>query len=132
MGELELDATLTSRDYVNTKLRQVLDEATDKWGIKVNRVELKNINPPHDIQQAMEKQMRAERENEKRSCGLKARRQQLFLRPRGRNRRSSSRQKPSGKPRLRRPKESSRLPYCGPRVKLRLFSMCRRRLPTAW
>ncbi|MGI6514731.1 MAG: SPFH/Band 7/PHB domain protein [Syntrophomonadaceae bacterium] len=70
VGELELDATLTSRDYVNTKLRQVLDEATDKWGIKVNRVELKNINPPHDIQQAMEKQMRAERE--KREAILRA------------------------------------------------------------
>jgi len=70
VGELELDATLTSRDYVNTKLRQVLDEATDKWGIKVNRVELKNINPPQDIQQAMEKQMRAERE--KREAILRA------------------------------------------------------------
>lgn len=70
VGELELDATLTSRDYVNSKLRQVLDEATDKWGIKVNRVELKNINPPHDIQQAMEKQMRAERE--KREAILRA------------------------------------------------------------
>jgi len=62
VGDLELDQTLTSRDTVNTKLRTVLDEATDKWGIKVNRVELKNILPPQDIQQAMEKQMRAERE----------------------------------------------------------------------
>ncbi len=70
VGDLELDSTLTSRDVVNTKLRKVLDEATDKWGIKVNRVELKNINPPHDIQQAMEKQMRAERE--KREAILRA------------------------------------------------------------
>jgi regulator of protease activity HflC (stomatin/prohibitin superfamily) len=62
VGELELDETLTSRDIVNTKLRVILDEATDKWGIKVNRVELKNILPPQDIQNAMEKQMRAERE----------------------------------------------------------------------
>ncbi len=62
VGELELDQTLTSRDLVNTKLRTILDEATDKWGIKVNRVELKNILPPQDIQTAMEKQMRAERE----------------------------------------------------------------------
>jgi regulator of protease activity HflC (stomatin/prohibitin superfamily) len=62
VGELELDQTLTSRDIVNTKLRVILDEATDKWGIKVNRVELKNIIPPQDIQNAMEKQMRAERE----------------------------------------------------------------------
>ncbi len=62
IGELDLDETLTSRDIVNTKLRAILDEATDKWGIKVNRVELKNILPPRDIQDAMEKQMRAERE----------------------------------------------------------------------
>ncbi|MPM26560.1 hypothetical protein SDC9_73064 [bioreactor metagenome] len=62
IGELDLDETLTSRDVINTKMRSILDEATDKWGIKVNRVELKNIMPPHDIQVAMEKQMRAERE----------------------------------------------------------------------
>lgn len=62
IGELDLDETLTSRDVINTKMRAILDEATDKWGIKVNRVELKNIMPPHDIQVAMEKQMRAERE----------------------------------------------------------------------
>ena len=62
IGDLDLDETLTSRDIVNTKLRSILDEATDKWGIKVNRVELKNIMPPRDIQNAMEKQMRAERE----------------------------------------------------------------------
>lgn len=62
VGELELDGTLTSRDTINSKMRLVLDEATDPWGIKINRVELKNILPPKDIQQAMEKQMRAERE----------------------------------------------------------------------
>lgn len=62
VGELELDETLTSRDTVNSKMRIILDEATDPWGIKINRVELKNILPPKDIQEAMEKQMRAERE----------------------------------------------------------------------
>lgn len=62
IGELELDQTLTSRDIINSKMRSVLDEATDPWGIKVNRVEVKNILPPRDIQEAMEKQMRAERE----------------------------------------------------------------------
>lgn len=62
VGDLELDETLTSRDTVNTKMRAILDEATDSWGIKINRVELKNILPPKDIQEAMEKQMRAERE----------------------------------------------------------------------
>ncbi|MCT4611904.1 MAG: SPFH/Band 7/PHB domain protein [Clostridia bacterium] len=62
IGDLDLDGTLTSRDIVNTKLRAILDEATDPWGIKVSRVELKNIMPPRDIQEAMEKQMRAERQ----------------------------------------------------------------------
>lgn len=81
IGELDLDATLTSRDIINTKMRAILDEATDKWGIRINRVELKNIMPPKEIRDAMEKQMRAERERresilraegEKRSAVLKA------------------------------------------------------------
>ena len=62
IGDLELDQSLTSRDHINTQMRAILDEATDPWGIKVNRVELKNIIPPRDIQDSMEKQMRAERE----------------------------------------------------------------------
>ena len=62
IGDLELDHTLTSRDVINTQIRQILDEATDPWGIKVNRVELKNILPPAEIQDSMEKQMKAERE----------------------------------------------------------------------
>ena len=62
IGEMELDSTLSSRDVINTKITAILDEATDKWGIKVNRVELKNILPPREIQDAMEKQMKAERE----------------------------------------------------------------------
>lgn len=62
IGDLELDQTLTSRDIINAQMRTILDEATDPWGIKVNRVEVKNIIPPRDIQEAMEKQMRAERE----------------------------------------------------------------------
>ena len=70
IGELELDETLTSRDTINYKMREILDEATDPWGIKVNRVEVKNILPPRDIQDAMEKQMRAERE--RREAILKA------------------------------------------------------------
>lgn len=81
IGELELDQCLTSRDVINTKMRSILDEATDPWGIKVNRVELKNILPPREIQNAMEKQMKAERERreailraegEKRSAILEA------------------------------------------------------------
>ena len=70
IGELELDSTLTSRDTINAKIRVILDEATDPWGIKVNRVELKNILPPREIQDAMEKQMKAERE--RREAILKA------------------------------------------------------------
>ncbi|MCR4561609.1 MAG: SPFH/Band 7/PHB domain protein, partial [Bacilli bacterium] len=62
IGELDLDATLTSRDIINEKMRKILDDATDPWGIKVNRVEVKNILPPKDIREAMERQMRAERE----------------------------------------------------------------------
>ena len=62
IGELELDESLTSRDVINTKMRSILDEATDPWGIKVNRVEVKNIEPPQAIRDAMEKQMKAERE----------------------------------------------------------------------
>ena len=70
IGEMELDTTLTSRDVINGKITAILDEATDKWGIKVNRVEVKNIIPPREIQEAMEKQMKAERE--KRAVILKA------------------------------------------------------------
>lgn len=70
IGDLELDETLTSRDIINSKMRSILDEATDPWGIKVTRVEVKNIIPPRDIQEAMEKQMRAERE--RREAILKA------------------------------------------------------------
>jgi regulator of protease activity HflC (stomatin/prohibitin superfamily) len=62
IGDMELDATLTSRDVINSKITNVLDEATDAWGIKINRVELKNIMPPKEIQDSMEKQMKAERE----------------------------------------------------------------------
>ena len=62
IGDMELDATLTSRDTINTEMRAILDEATDPWGMKINRVELKNIIPPREIQDAMERQMKAERE----------------------------------------------------------------------
>lgn len=81
IGEMELDQTLSSRDEINSKLRFILDEATDKWGVKVNRVELKDISPPKDVKEAMEKQMKAERnrralilsaEGEKRAAILKA------------------------------------------------------------
>ena len=71
IGELELDETLTSRDLINGKMCVILDEATDPWGIKINRVEVKNILPPRDIQEAMEKQMRAERERREKSKGKK-------------------------------------------------------------
>ena len=76
IGELELDETLTSRDVINTKMRSILDEATDPWGIKVTRVEVKNILPPRDIEEAMEKQMRAE---EKKFYKLKVKKRVKYL-----------------------------------------------------
>lgn len=79
VGDLELDETLTSRDTVNTKMRAILDEATDPWGIKINRVELKNILPPRDIQEAMEKQMRAERERREQILRAEGERQSNIL-----------------------------------------------------
>ena len=83
IGELDLDETLTSRDLINTKMRSILDEATDKWGIKVNRVELKNIMPPQYIQVAMEKQMRAERERRESILQAEGEKQSSILKAEG-------------------------------------------------
>ncbi|WEG35026.1 SPFH/Band 7/PHB domain protein [Amygdalobacter indicium] len=83
IGDLELDQTLTSRDLINTRLRTVLDEATDPWGIKVNRVELKNILPPREIQTAMEKQMKAEREKREAILLAEGQRESLILQAEG-------------------------------------------------
>ena len=82
-GEMELDESLTSRDLINTKLRAVLDDATDPWGIKVNRVELKSIVPPNNIQEAMEKQMRAERERRATILEAEAEKASVVLRAEG-------------------------------------------------
>lgn len=79
IGDLELDHTLTSRDFINTKIRTILDEATDAWGIKVNRVELKNILPPKEIQDSMEKQMKAERERRARILEAEGQKQSVIL-----------------------------------------------------
>ena len=79
IGELDLDETLTSRDVINTKMRVILDEATDPWGIKVNRVEVKNILPPQDIREAMEKQMRAEREKREKVLLAEGQKQSAIL-----------------------------------------------------
>ena len=83
IGDLELDETLTSRDTVNTKMRSILDEATDPWGIKINRVELKNIIPPKEIQNAMEKQMKAERERREAILIAEGEKQSAVLRAEG-------------------------------------------------
>ncbi len=83
IGELELDETLTSRDTINGKMTNILDEATDPWGIRVNRVELKNIIPPKDIQESMEKQMRAEREKRQTLLEAEAHRQSIITRAEG-------------------------------------------------
>ena len=79
IGDLELDQSLTSRDIINTRMRSILDEATDPWGIKINRVELKNILPPRDIQDAMEKQMRAERERREQILQAEGQKQSQIL-----------------------------------------------------
>ena len=104
IGDLELDQTLTSRETINTKMRASLDVATDPWGIKVNRVELKNIIPPAAIQDAMEKQMKAERERVRRFFVQKVRRNLRFLWQRDRKSRQSLTQK-----------RRSRLQSCGQR-----------------
>ncbi len=83
IGDLELDETLTSRDIINTKMRAILDEATDPWGIKVSRVEVKNIIPPHDIQESMEKQMRAEREKREKILNAEGEKSASILRAEG-------------------------------------------------
>jgi len=84
IGEMDLDQTLTSRDTINSKLRAVLDEASHKWGVKVNRVELQDINPPHDIRNAMEKQMRAERDRRAKILEAEGTKAQLTLEAEGR------------------------------------------------
>ena len=84
IGELDLDETLTSRDYINAKMRTILDEATDPWGIKVNRVEVKNILPPKDIREAMERQMRAEREKREKILLAEGQKQSAILEAEGR------------------------------------------------
>jgi len=83
IGELDLDETLTSRDIINTKMRTIIDEATDPWGIKVNRVEVKNILPPKDIRDAMEKQMRAEREKREKILLAEGERESKILQAQG-------------------------------------------------
>jgi len=83
VGELELDQTLTSRDIINTKMREIVDEATNPWGIKVNRVELKSITPPQAIQEAMEKQMKAEREKRQAILSAEGKRQAAILEAEG-------------------------------------------------
>jgi regulator of protease activity HflC (stomatin/prohibitin superfamily) len=83
IGEMELDTTLSSRDLINGKMRTVLDEATDKWGVKVNRVELQDISPPHTVQEAMEKQMRAERDKRAAILDAEADKQSKILRAEG-------------------------------------------------
>jgi len=83
IGDMELDETLTSRDIINTKMRSILDEATDPWGIKVNRVELKNIIPPREIQEAMEKQMKAERERREKILQAEGDKNSAILRAEG-------------------------------------------------
>ena len=118
IGDLELDQTLTSRDIINSKMRSILDEATDAWGIKINRVELKNIMPPKEIQDSMEKQMKAERERRERYFRRRAKSEAPFLWPRERRRPPYSGRRPRKKPRSKRLRE-----------RLKLSSRCSRPRP---
>ena len=104
IGELELDNTLTSRDVINTKITATLDVATDKWGIKVNRVELKNIIPPREIQDAMERQMKARREKRESVLRAEGEAQPDPWWPKARRNRQSCGQRLCGNRRSRRPK----------------------------
>ena len=93
IGDMELDESLTSRDIINTKMRSILDEATDPWGIKINRVELKNIIPPAGIREAMEKQMKAERERREAILKAEGEKKSAVLVPRAKRNRESYRQR---------------------------------------
>ena len=119
IGELELDHTLTSRDVINAKIRVILDEATDAWGIKVNRVELKNIIPPKEIQLSMEKQMKAERERRESILRPKAKSAARFWWPKVTRKRRFCRRMPSKKPRFAKQK-----------ARPRPFARCSARWPT--
>ena len=118
IGEMELDHTLTSRDVINGKITAILDEATDKWGIKVNRVEVKNIIPPREIQEAMEKQMKAERE--KRAVILKAD---------GEKQAAITAARAKKKPPSSAPMPSNSSAFSRLRARRRPFSRCRRPTP---
>ena len=120
IGDMELDHTLTSRDVINAKIRVILDEATDAWGIKVNRVELKNILPPPEIQDAMEKQMKAERQ--RREAILRAR----FSLQRVRRRARSSPQRATSRPPFFTQRLSRKRRFARQRVRHRLSSPFRR------
>ena len=130
IGDLELDQTLTSRDVINTKMRAILDEATDPWGIKVNRVELKNILPPADIQNSMEKQMKAERDRRQAILQAEGQKHSAILVAEGQKESGILRRAPTKKPRFSRPRLKSRLPSSRPKVRHRPSLRFRRQLPT--
>ena len=119
IGEMELDQSLTSRDVINAKMRSILDEATDPWGIKVNRVELKNILPPKEIQNAMEKQMKAERERRESILQAEGQKQARSSSPRAKSSPPSSRRTPRSRPPFSTLRRSGRPPCSAPRARPR-------------
>ena len=116
---MELDQSLTSRDVINAKMRSILDEATDPWGIKVNRVELKNILPPREIQNAMEKQMKAERERRESILQAEGQKQSQILVAEGESSPPSSRRTPRSRPPSSTPRQSVKPPCSAPRARPR-------------
>lgn len=126
IGEMELDHTLTSRDVINAKIRVILDEATDAWGIKVNRVELKNILPPPEIQDAMEKQMKAERQRREAILRAEGERRARSSLQRVRKRARSSPQRATSRPPFFTQRLSRKRRFARQRVRRRLSSPFRR------
>lgn len=126
VGDLELDETLTSRETINAKMRTELDVATDPWGIKVNRVELKNIIPPRDIQEAMEKQMRAEREKREQILRAEGEKNQQFLLQKVRKKQLFLMQKLTIRQQFLRPTQKRRRESLKLKVRHRLFLVSRK------
>ena len=131
VGDMDLEATLTSRDFINTNITKILDEATDRWGIKVQRVELKNILPPAEIRDAMEKQMKADRERREKVIQAEAEKKSQILVAEGERNPRSSAQRLRENPRSSRQTPSSSRRYLRQRVKRRLSRWYSRRWLTA-
>ena len=121
IGDLDLDQTLTSRDTINSRLREILDEATNKWGVKVNRVELQDINPPRDIRDAMEKQMRAERDKRAMILEAEGTKQSQILHAEGQMEAQIKKAEGSKRSQILEAEGTGRGPHCGSQCRSRSY-----------